>query len=71
MTEQKSNTPEPDRYSVDFVKIDAGEHESFEVALQKELNEGSRQSWKLVSVVHNPAEDGVCLIWDLQGFISG
>ena len=28
-------------------------------------------SWKLISVVHNPAQDGVLLVWDLQGMISG
>lgn len=71
MTEQRSNLPEPDRYSVEYVRIGVGKDESFEVALQRELNEGSKQSWKLISVVHNPVEEGVCLVWDLQGFISG
>ncbi|CAN5627430.1 hypothetical protein BH24ACT22_BH24ACT22_05260 [soil metagenome] len=44
MTEQQSNLPEPDRYSVDFVKIDVEKGGTFEAALQRGSNEGSRQS---------------------------
>ncbi|CAN5912398.1 hypothetical protein BH23ACT11_BH23ACT11_05250 [soil metagenome] len=71
MTEQQSSAPEPDRYSVESVRIKAETTESFEAALQKELNDGSKHSWKLISVVHSPVDDGVLLVWDLQGFISG
>ncbi len=71
MSEQSGDRPEPDRYAVEYARIGAGTDESVETALQEKLNEGSRQSWKLVSVVHDPSEEGVILVWDLQGFISG
>lgn len=65
--ENNGNIPEADRYSVEHVDTAA----NFDAALQEKLNEGSRQSWRLISVVQNPTAEGVLLVWDLEGFISG
>ncbi len=35
------------------------------------MNAGTRKSWKLVSVVNEPTSQGLILVWDQQGFISG
>lgn len=44
---------------------------SVEAALQEAINEGARQSWKLVSVTQDPtAGDGVILVRDTSGFFS-
>ena len=71
MSEQKSNLPEPDRYSVEHARLDEEEGGGIEAALQRKLNEGSAQSWRLMSVVHDPTGEGVLIVWDLQGMISG
>jgi hypothetical protein len=41
------------------------------VALQEAINEGARQSWKLIGVTKDPAGDGAILVWDTSGFFSG
>lgn len=61
------NIPEADRYSVEHVETST----NFDVALQEKLNEGSRRSRRLIGVVQDPAGEGVLLVWDLEGFISG
>ena len=67
----RSEPPEPERYYAEHVSTGSGA-ESFSVAaLQEAMNEGSRQSWRLVGVVNEPTGQGVILIWDQQGFISG
>jgi hypothetical protein len=67
----RSEPPEPERYYAEHVSTGSGA-ESFSVAaLQEAMNEGSRQSWRLVGVVNEPTSQGVVLIWDQQGFISG
>jgi hypothetical protein len=67
----RSEPPEPERYYAEHVSTGSGA-ESFSVAaLQEAMNEGSRQSWRLVGVVNEPTGQGVVLIWDKQGFISG
>ena len=65
--ENNGNIPEADRYSVEHI----GAAERFDAVLQEKLNTGSKQSWKLVSVVQDPTNEGVLLVWDLEGFISG
>jgi hypothetical protein len=62
--------PAPDRYYAELVLPDSGESLSV-AALQEAMNEGSRNSWRLVGVVTEPAGRGVVLVWDQQGFISG
>ncbi len=63
--------PEPERYYAEHVSAASGS-ESFSVAaLQEAMNEGARQSWRLVGVVNEPTGQGVVLVWDQQGFISG
>jgi hypothetical protein len=64
------NVPEPDRYSVEYVDL-AGFSGDFVARLQEVLNEGTRHSWKLTSVVQDPSGEGVIVVWDLEGFISG
>ena len=38
---------------------------------KKAINEGARQSWKLISVAQDPKGEGLLLIWDTSGFFSG
>ncbi|MGB3633370.1 MAG: hypothetical protein WA982_04975 [Rubrobacteraceae bacterium] len=71
MTEQKSNLPEPDRYSVEYVELTANSKEELVTSLQKSVNGGSRQSWRLIGVAPDPAGGGMIAIWDMEGMISG
>ena len=41
------------------------------MALQEAINEGARQSWKLIRVTKDPTSEGVFLVWDTSGFFSG
>jgi len=60
--------PTPERYYAQLVPGDGG----VSVArLQEAMNEGARRSWRLVGVVNEPAGEGIILVWDQQGFISG
>ncbi len=69
--DSRSEPPEPERYYAEHVSAASGT-ESFSVAaLQEAMNEGARQSWRLVGVVNEPTGQGVVLVWDQQGFISG
>jgi hypothetical protein len=74
MTEESSEpgaVPEPDRYYAEHV-APASETESLSLAeLQEAINEGARQSWKLVGVASDPTGPGVILVWDQTGFFSG
>jgi hypothetical protein len=63
--------PEAERYYAQYSSLDAGPEGSTEVALQEAINEGSKQSWKLISVTKDPASEGVFLVWDTTGFFSG
>jgi|SRR5215210_3096770 len=63
--------PEAERYYAQYASLDAGEAGSAEAALQEAINEGARQSWKLISVTQDPTTDGVILVWDTSGFFSG
>jgi hypothetical protein len=69
---QAAQRPEAERYYVHYASLEAGpEGGSTEAALQVAINEGSRQSWKLISVAQDPKSDGFLLIWDTSGFFSG
>ena len=71
MAEEENAVPEPERYYVEHVSPTSGEEGVSMAAFQEAMNAGTRQSWKLVSVVNEPAGRGVMLVWDQQGFISG
>jgi hypothetical protein len=63
--------PEAERYYAQYASLDTGEGGSAEAALQEAINEGARQSWKLVGVTQDPTSGGVILVWDTSGFFSG
>lgn len=64
--------PEAERYYAQYASLDTGAAGSVEVALQEAINDGARQSWKLISVTQDPtASNGVILVWDTSGFFSG
>jgi hypothetical protein len=63
--------PEAERYYAQHASLEAGEGVSSEAALQEAINEGARQSWKLVGVTQDPTSGGVILVWDTSGFFSG
>jgi hypothetical protein len=63
--------PEAERYYAQYASLDTGEAGASVAALQTAINEGARQSWKLVGVTQDPSSDGVILVWDTSGFFSG
>ena len=63
----EGNMPEPDRYSVEHIEP----AENFDAELQEHLNEGSKSSWQLVGAIQDPNGEGVLLVWDTEGMISG
>ena len=74
MTEHQRKAPErpaAERYYAQYAALDAGPGGSPETALQEAINEGARQSWKLISVTNDPTSEGLILVWDTSGFFSG
>jgi hypothetical protein len=74
MTERQREAPdrpEAERYYAQHASLEAGEGGTAEAALQEAINEGARQSWKLVGVTQDPTSGGVILVWDTSGFFSG
>ncbi len=64
--------PAPERYYVERISPTPPETEGLSMAaLQEAINEGARKSWRLIGVVNEPTGQGVILVWDLEGFISG
>ena len=63
--------PERERYYAERVTPAPGEERLSVATLQETMNAGTRKSWKLIGVVNEPAGQGVVLVWDQQGFISG
>ena len=63
--------PAPERYYAERVSPSSGTESLSLAELQETMNEGARQSWRLVGVLNEPAGQGVILVWDQQGFISG
>jgi hypothetical protein len=60
--------PEAERYYAQHASPASG---SSEAALQEAINEGARQSWKLIGVTQDPTSGGVLLMWDTSGSFSG
>jgi hypothetical protein len=74
MTEHQREAPdrpEADRHYAQYSSLEAGPEGTSEAALQEAINEGARQSWKLISVTKDPTSEGVLLVWDTSGFFSG
>ncbi len=74
MTEHQRGAPdrpEAERYYAQYTTLKAGPGVSTEAALQEAINEGAKQSWKLISVTSDPTSEGVFLVWDTSGFFSG
>ena len=68
---QAAERPAAERYYAQYASLVVGPEDSPEAALQEAINEGARQSWKLISVTQDPASEGVILVWDTSGFFSG
>jgi hypothetical protein len=62
---------EAERYQVELVQLAAGTNGSSIATLQGAVNKGARQSWRLVGVAQDPTSQGVLVVWDTSGFISG
>jgi hypothetical protein len=74
MTERQREAPdrpEAERYYAQYASLDVATGGSVQAALQEAINEGARQSWKLISVTQDPTSEGVFLVWDTSGFFSG
>ncbi len=68
---QAAERPAAERYYAQYASLDVSPEDSSEAALQEAINEGARQSWKLISVTKDPTSEGVILVWDTSGFFSG
>jgi hypothetical protein len=68
---QAAERPAAKRYYAQYAALGVGPEGSPEAALQEAINEGARQSWKLISVTKDPASKGFLLVWDTSGFFSG
>ena len=69
---QAAERPAAERYYAQYAALGGvGPGGSPETALQEAINEGARQSWKLISVTKDPTSQGVLLVWDTSGFFSG
>ncbi len=62
---------EAERYQVELVPLATGSDPPSIVTLQESVNKGARQSWKIVGVAQDPMSQGVIVVWDKSGFISG
>ena len=76
MTEERLGSEATDhiqaeRYQVELVQLTAGTDASSLATLQGAVNKGARQSWRLVGVAQDPTSQGVLVVWDTSGFISG
>ena len=68
---QAADRPAAERYYAQYAALGVDPGGAPEAALQEAINEGARQSWKLISVTQDPASGGVLLVWDTSGFFSG
>jgi hypothetical protein len=68
---QAADRPAAERYYAQYTALSVDAGGSPEAALQEAINEGARQSWKLISVTQDPASGGAILVWDTSGFFSG
>ena len=60
-----------ERYQVELVPLAAETGASSLATLQGAVNEGARQSWRIVGVAQDPTSQGVLVVWDTSGLISG
>jgi hypothetical protein len=68
---QAAERPAAERYYAQYAALGADAAGSPQEALQEAINEGARQSWKLISVTKDPESEGAFLVWDTSGFFSG
>lgn len=68
---QAAERPAAERYYAQYAALDIGPESSPRAALQGAINEGARQSWKLIGVTQDPLGEGIILVWDTSGFFSG
>ncbi len=68
---EATNQLEAERYQVELVPLAAETGPSSLATLQGAVNKGARQSWRLVGVAQDPTSQGVLVVWDTSGFISG
>jgi hypothetical protein len=68
---QAAERPAAERYYAQYAALGVGPGGFSEAALQGAINDGARQSWKLISVTKVPTSEGVILVWDTSGFFSG
>jgi hypothetical protein len=68
---QAADRPAAERYYAQYAALGVDPGDAPEAALQEAINEGARQSWKLISVTQDPTSGGVLLVWDTSGFFSG
>lgn len=64
-------SPEPERYYAELISPATGESAVSVPTLQETMNHGARSSWRLVGLMNEPGGEGIILIWDQAGFISG
>jgi hypothetical protein len=69
--QSESEPPEPERYYAERVAPSSATEGLSIAVLQEAMNEGSRKSWRLVGMLNDPMGQGVILVWDQHGFISG
>ncbi len=62
---------EAERYQIELVQLATGTDVSSVATLQGAVNKGARQSWKLVGMAQDPTSQGVLVVWDTSGPISG
>ena len=62
---------EAERYLVELVPLAVETGASSLTTLQGALNKGARQSWRIVGAAQDPTSQGVLVVWDTSGFISG
>ena len=62
---------EAERYQVELVPLAAETVASSLATLQGAVNKGARQSWRIVGVAQDPTSQGVLVVWDTLGLISG
>ncbi len=60
-----------ERYQIELVQLAPGTEVSSLSTLQEAVNKGARQSWRLLGVAQDPKSQGILVVWDTSGFISG
>jgi hypothetical protein len=62
---------EAEGYQIELVPLATGTEASSIVALQQAVKKGARKSWRLVGVAQDPVSQGVLIVWDKSGLVSG